>query len=148
MQSEHKSEAFAFPGSTTHYLSLLPFDVQYMFLKLQPDFESKTLTNCEEILQIKANREITELELDIAEMKIDKVHSRDSISDYNNKNSSDIKELDFNINTDKLIVKLARKLEEEEIFNLIIKYSAGYRYVSNNFVITTPRSGFHFVEFD
>ena len=74
---------FAFPGSTAHHLPLLPFTIEYMVIKLKPDFESKTLTDCEEILQITARREIGELELDIAEMKIDKVVSYDPSIDNN-----------------------------------------------------------------
>ncbi|HEY7081885.1 MAG TPA: M1 family metallopeptidase [Nitrososphaeraceae archaeon] len=148
MQTEHKSpKTFAFPGSTTHYLSLLPFDIEYMALKLKPDFESKTLANCEEILQIIARREITEIELDIAEMKIDKVLYCDSIDCYN-KNTNNFSELNFDTNNDKLIVKFANKLLEGKSMTLVIKYSAGYRYVDSNLVITKPRSGFHFVEYD
>ena len=55
MQIDYKStKVFAFPGSTTHHLSLLPFIIKYMVIKLKPDFESKTLTDCEEVLQITA----------------------------------------------------------------------------------------------
>lgn len=148
MQTDHKStKVFAFPGSTTHHLSLLPFIIKYMVIKLKPDFESKTLTDCEEVLQITARREIGELELDIAEMKIDKVVSYDPSID-NNKNANNINQLDFSTNNDKLIVKFAKRLTEGDSLNLTIKYSAGYRYVNNKLVITKPRSGFHFVEYD
>ena len=148
MQTDHKStRVFAFPGSTTHYLSILPFDIKYMVIRIMPDFESKTLTDCEEVLKITARREIDELELDIAEMKIDKVVSSDPSID-NSENANNIKELDFRTNNDKLIVKFARKLIEGDSLNLTIKYSAGYRYINNNLVITKPRSGFHFIEFD
>jgi aminopeptidase N len=148
MHIEHKlPKPFAFPGSITHYLSLLPFEIKYMMLKLEPDFGSKTLANCEEILQITARREITEIELDIAELKIDKVLYCDSISGYNN-NPNNCNELHFSINYDKLIVKFANKLPEGGSLTLVIKYSAGYRYVNNNLVITKPRSGFHFIEYD
>ena len=59
MQTDHKStRVFAFPGRTTHYLSILPFDIKYMVIRIKPDFESKTLTDCEEVLQITARREI------------------------------------------------------------------------------------------
>ncbi len=144
MQTDHKStKVFAFPGSTTHHLSLLPFIIKYMVIKLKPDFESKTLTDCEEVLQITARREIGELELDIAEMKIDKVVSYDPSID-NNKNANNINQLDFSTNNDKLIVKFAKRLTEGDSLNLTIKYSAGYRYVNNKLVITKPRSRLSF----
>ncbi|HEY7572021.1 MAG TPA: M1 family metallopeptidase, partial [Nitrososphaeraceae archaeon] len=148
MQTEHKlPKTFAFPGSTTHYLPLLPFDIKYMVLKLEPDFESKTLANCEEILQLIARREITEIELDIAEMKIDKVLYCDSIAVYKN-NTNNFNELNFSTKNDKLIVRFANKLPKGKSLTLVIKYSAGYRYVNSNLVITKPRSGFHFVEYN
>ena len=80
-------------------------------------------------------------------MKIDKVVSSDPSID-NGKNANNIKQLDFSTNNDKLIVKFARKLTEGDSLNLTIKYSVGYRYINNNLVITKPRSGFHFVEYD
>ena len=144
MQTDNGSinKVFAFPGSTAHHLPLLPFTIDYMVLKIKPDFESKTLTDCEEILQISARREINELELDIAEMKIGKV-----VSSINN-NVDTSRELHFDTKDDKLIIKLAKELTEGDSINLTIKYSAGYQYVNDNLVIAKPRSGFHFIEHD
>jgi hypothetical protein len=107
---------------------------------------SKTLADCEEILQITARHEIKELELDIAEMKIEKVVSSDSSINDNNADNS--KELHFDTKDDKLIIKLAKELAQGYSVYLTIKYSAGYQYVNNNLVIAKPRSGFHFIEND
>jgi hypothetical protein len=45
MQTENESsnKVFAFPGSTAPHLPLLQFTIDYMVLKIKPDFESKTL---------------------------------------------------------------------------------------------------------
>jgi aminopeptidase N len=144
MQTDNgtSDKVFVFPGSVAHYLLLLPFTIDHMVLKIKPDFKSKTLADCEEILQITARRVIKEVELDIAEMKIEKVAY--SI----NGNADNSKELAFDTNDDKLIIKLANELAEGDKIYLTIKYSAGYRYVNDNLVIAKPRSGFYFIEND
>jgi hypothetical protein len=69
------NKTFAFPGSTNHYLPLLYFNIEYMWLKIKPNLESRTLSDCEQRLKIVARRDIEKIDLDIAEMKIHKITS-------------------------------------------------------------------------
>ena len=41
--SSIKAKKFEFPGSTTHYPQVLAFTVDYMVLKIKPNFDSNTL---------------------------------------------------------------------------------------------------------
>jgi aminopeptidase N len=151
MQTDNGSsnKVFAFPGSIAQYLPLLSFTIDYMVLKIKPDFESNTLPDCEETLQITARRQINEIEFDIAEMKIEKVVSfNTSINNYNDNKDGNTKELHFDTKDDKLIIKLAKELSNDDSISLTIKYSAGYQYVKDRLVIAKPRSGFHFIEYD
>jgi aminopeptidase N len=144
MQTDNgtSDKIFVFPGSVAHYMPLLPFTIDHMALKIKPDFRSKTLADCEEILQITARRAIKNVELDIAEMKIEKV------SYSANGNADNSIETAFDKNEDKLIIKLANELAEGDKIYFTIKYSAGYRYVNDDLVIAKPRSGFYFIEND
>jgi hypothetical protein len=77
---------FEFPGSKAHYLPLLPFTINHMILKIKPDFQSKPkkLVNCQQQLKITANRDIDQIELDVAEIRIESISSFSTISDIGN----------------------------------------------------------------
>src|SRR5215467_15076763 len=92
------NKVFAFPGSTTHHMPVLPFTIDHMILKIKPDFESKILPDCEEFLQITAKNEVNELEFDIAEMKIEKVISSNvPINNTKKKKDDNTMELQFSL---------------------------------------------------
>ncbi|HSF51673.1 MAG TPA: M1 family aminopeptidase [Nitrososphaeraceae archaeon] len=117
-----------------------------MKLVIEPDLKSddNNLVNCREELDTTATKDINEIELDVAELKILKVsktflNSKNKKSDKNNID----KELSFNkdyYHTDKLKIKLG-EVKKGETICIIIEYSAGY-YNSN---FSVPRSGFHFI---
>ena len=114
-----------------------------MVLKIKPDFNSKTLKDCEQQLRITTNKDINEIKLDIAELDIENVHSLSS--DYI------ITEFDPTSEEDKLIIKFNKKLPKRLTIDLVIKYSAGYNHVYGNIdgpKIRTPRSGFYFISSD
>ena len=52
--SSLKAKKFQFPGSTPHYPPLFSFSVDYMMLKIKPDFDSNTLKDCMQKLKITA----------------------------------------------------------------------------------------------
>ena len=135
--SSIKAKKFEFPGSTTHYPQVLAFTVDYMVLKIKPNFDSNTLKDCMQKLKIIALEDINEIKLDIAEIEVYKVTSA----------SENIPVISFEIlkNEDKLIIKLGQKLRKGNRIDLHIEYSAGYYRKDGVFGIYKPRSGFHFI---
>jgi aminopeptidase N len=127
---------FEFPGSKAHYPPLLPFTIERMLLKIQPDFNSKKLTDCIEELDIMALRDINEVELDIAEIKVHEISSSpDIVECYDDDNDLHKK--------DKLIIKFSKSLPKQNRLHLIIKYSAGHYFGNDG--AHQPRSGFYFI---
>jgi hypothetical protein len=51
--STDTNSIFEFPGSRIQYTFFLIFQIKYMLLKIEPNFISKTLVNCEQKLKIK-----------------------------------------------------------------------------------------------
>jgi aminopeptidase N len=135
--SSLKAKKFEFPGSTAHYPSLLSFTVDYMMLKIMPDFDSNTLKDCTQKLRIIAFEDINEIKLDIAEIDVHEVTS----------SSDNIPVISFNNlkKDDKLIIKLGQALQKDNTIDLTIRYSAGYYRKDGVFGIHKPRSGFHFI---
>jgi aminopeptidase N len=135
--SSIKAKKFEFPGSTTHYPQVLSFVIDYMVLKIKPNFDSNTLKDCMQKLKIIALEDINEIKLDVAEMDVHNVISA----------SENISVISFEIlkNDDKLIIKLGQTLRKGNRIDLDIKYSAGYYRKDGVFGIYKPRSGFHFI---
>jgi aminopeptidase N len=135
--SSIKAKKFEFPGSTTHYPQVLAFTVDYMALKIRPNFDSNTLNDCMQKLKIIALEDINEIKLDIAEIDVYKVISA----------SENIPVISFDIlkNEDKLIIKFGQTLPKGNRIDLNIRYSAGYYRKDGVFGIYKPRSGFHFI---
>jgi aminopeptidase N len=134
-----KAKKFELCESTPHYPPLLSFIIDYMSLKIRPDFVSHTLQDCEQILKIKACDDINEIKLDVAEMAVHQVVS----------SSDSIAVISFDVlrEEDKLIIKLSKILQKDNIIDLTIRYSAGYYYKHGVLGINEPRSGFHFITY-
>jgi aminopeptidase N len=132
-----RSKKFEVPGSMPHYPQLLSFTIDYMMLKIKPDFDSNTLKDCTQKLKIIALEDINEINLDIAEIDVYQVIS----------SSDNIHIISFDIlkNDDKLLIKLGQILQKGNRLDLTIRYSAGYYRKDGVFGIYTPRSGFHFI---
>ena len=135
MKILNSNSRFAFPGSTPQYIPVLPFVIDYMVLRIEPDLESKQLDNCEVDLNIRAIRDTYEIELDAVEMEIKSISSFSSIS---------IKET--NLKEDKLIITFSDPLIKGSNITLNIKYVTGIHNDPNSG--SGPRSGFHFIKSD
>src|SRR5215211_3272076 len=136
--SSLKAKKFQFPGSTPHYPPLFSFSVDYMMLKIKPDFDSNTLKDCTQKLRITACEDISEIKLDIAEIDVHQVIS----SSYN----TSVMSFDILKNDDKLIITFEQTLQKGNTTDLTISYSAGYYHRKDGIVdICKPRSGFYFV---
>lgn len=146
MKDSHNASAnasanntFEFPGSSVHHTPFLDFNILHMLLKINPDFDSKTLVDCETKITIKVLLDLKEIELDMAEIRIEKC-------DVTSSPVVKIENLKIFDNEDKLKIQFDRVLNAGTVFDLNIKYSAGY-FSKNNAVPTlqSPRSGFHFI---
>jgi aminopeptidase N len=109
-----------------------------MLLKISPDFISKTLIDCEQQLTIRTLQELQEIQLDIAEMKIDKENVSSSVK---------IDDVIILEKEDKLRICFSELLKQDTDIDISIKYSTGYYYLQDNNTptINIPRSGFHFI---
>ena len=73
------TNTFELPGSFVHRTPFLNFNILHMLLKLNPDFDSKTLVDCEQKITIKVLLDIKEIELDVAEVRIEKCDISSSV---------------------------------------------------------------------
>jgi aminopeptidase N len=146
------TDGFELPGSSSHYPPSIYFIIKYMSLTIEPKLsaEEPNLVKCQEKLDITTNKDITEIELDIAEIKIDSVFSSPYLCQTTK--TYDIKEnnmtlLKFNDSDkdkkDKLTITLSQTLKKGDSLCIVINYSAGYD--AEKGLIKNPRSGFHFV---
>src|SRR5688572_31049601 len=97
--STDTTSIFEFPGSKIQYTPFHLFEIKYMLLKIEPNFTSKTLIDCEQKLKIKILYDLQEIKLDIAEMKIDKKDVSSSV---------EIKNVLVDLEKDKLIIQLKK----------------------------------------
>lgn len=128
---------FEFPGSIIHYSPRLKFTIIHMYLKINPNFQTKQLLNCHQNLKIKALQDIKEIILDVAELNIHKVSSEDV----------HLKESSISEKEDKFVINFKNIVKEKTEFEVKIDYSCGY-YFNNDkgeLYYNSPRSGFHFI---
>jgi aminopeptidase N len=143
LENRSLAKKFEFPGSKKQYAESTNFDIDDMILDIKPNFESKTLTNCEEQVDIIARRDIEYLDFDIAEIDIHKI----VVSYLRKGDGTDIPiivqpTIDQE-NPDKMRIELPNLVPEKQKIRLRITYSCGS--LGNNSP-QKPRSGFHFIE--
>ncbi|HEV3433357.1 MAG TPA: M1 family aminopeptidase [Nitrososphaera sp.] len=110
---------FELPGSRAHYAPSLSFTITHMRLEIEPDFQNHMIS-CQQSLSIMTLQDIDTIELDAAELQVDKI-------------SAAAGRLNFRNLDDKIIVKLDRTLNEGSKTEIYISYTA------------KPRKGFYFV---
>ncbi|MFL6476925.1 MAG: M1 family aminopeptidase [Nitrososphaera sp.] len=113
-----KRKNFELPGSRAHYAPSLSFTINHMQLQIEPDFQTRTIS-CQQTLSIIALQDTDTIELDAAELQVEKVYAE--------------AKLDFHNLDDKLVVNLGRLLRERSKIELYISYTA------------KPRKGFYFI---
>jgi aminopeptidase N len=149
-------DGFELPGSTPHYPPSIYFSINYMSLTIEPKLkaeEEPTLVKCQEKLDIIAKRDIDEIQLDIAEIKVDSVFSspylcqKTKTYDIVENHTTELKFNDSDKNKqDKLTITLSQTLKKGDSICIIINYSAGYD--AEKGLVKSPRSGFHFIRPD
>jgi len=152
------STGFELPGTTPQYPPSSPFKIDYMSLVIRPNLKSKdkNLDNCIQYLNITSKKQdLKEIELDIAEIKVQSVQYSYTLYETNNNSiqhiRNSLKNLNYNDDDkkkpDKLIIALSEVLQTGKSLCLVIKYSAGH-YEQDRTIAKTPRSGFHFIRPD
>lgn len=126
---------FELPGSKFHYSNIYSFKIEHMSLKINPDFSSMRLLDCHQDITITSLRKISNIALDIYELKIVKVESPSHrISRFTE------------LSKDKLVIEFSDIIEEGKVIDLSISYSAGHILTSDgDSRFVTPRNGFHFI---
>ena len=109
---------FELPGSRSHYAPSLLFTITHMRLEIEPDFQNLVIS-CQQRLSIMTLQDADTIELDAAELQVEKISAAGRF---------DFRNLD-----DKIIVKLDRTLKEGSKIEIYISYTA------------KPRKGFYFV---
>lgn len=142
-----KSYRFELDSSKRQSKKYYPFSIDYLKLQIQPNMtaDHDNLIGCREELEITVNEDITEIELDVAELKIHRVFNQVTNKEQTESNNEKIRieELLYNedyYDKDKLIIQMGQ-LKQGDKITLCIEYSAGY-YESK---YSPPRSGFHFI---
>ena len=155
LESGGITNGFELPGSSPHYPPSSMFKIEYMSLLIEPRLraDEPTLTKCQERLDIEAKRDIDEIQLDIAEIKVDSVFSspylcqREKTHDTTENHLTVLKFKDSDRdNQDRLTITLSQTLRKGDCICIIINYSAGYD--AEKGLIKSPRSGFHFIRPD
>ena len=129
---------FEFPGSIVHFSPRLKFTIIHMYLKITPNFQTKQLLNCHQILKIKALQDIKKIILDVAELNIHKVSSEDVQIEEGNSISE---------KEDKFVINFKNIVKEKTEFEVEIDYSCGYCFNNDKdgLYYNSPRNGFHFI---
>jgi hypothetical protein len=106
-----KAKTFELPGSKPHYPPSIFFNIEYMWLSVEPDFLSKTI-RCRQQLKLLVRQDIDELGLDASKLKIESVFLSSGVAVYLDNNATigtshsghqDIKELGFKNTNEKLL---------------------------------------------
>ena len=116
-----------------NYPPSLPFIIEKMWLRIEPDFEAKRIIG-EEQLKLLTRQNVTKIELDIGDaIEIKSITfstGADAINEY------DRKELQKKIENTKLVIYLEKVVIEGTRFYIIIRYTAQG---------SVPGQGIHFV---
>jgi aminopeptidase N len=139
MQNNNKCEINNFGpiGSYKHEIPNFNFSIDYMNLKVEPFFESKTI-ECEQQLKITAKENIGNIELDSAGLIIKSIILSNIDTSSKSKDNGSSKEIISFETTDDNKLKISFEIEipASTSFDITIKYS------------TQPKTGFHFIEPD
>src|ERR1044071_9861842 len=74
-KKESAKKRFAFPGSKIHSTPFLSYTIEHMSLNIKPDLVNKVLVGCEQQITVRAFNDVSEIALDISDLKITKVIS-------------------------------------------------------------------------
>ncbi|MDF0681218.1 MAG: M1 family metallopeptidase [Candidatus Nitrosocosmicus sp.] len=129
-----EKKRFAFPGSKVHSIPFLSFTIEHMSLRIKPDLVNKLLIDCEQQITIRAFEDLSEIVLDISDLKISKVNSQSiNISKFRC------------IDNKQVVIEFSELFRSGSTINIDITYSAGYTNVDGKEEFGSPKTGFHFI---
>ena len=120
---------------TAHYPPSLYFNIDYMWLSIEPDFNTKRIA-CKQQLKITTLQNLEMVELDCSFNDTHKIEIESIYYSYS-ASEGDARKLNYRQSNDKLSIELGEKLPEGSKFYLIITYTAKG---------SKPPDGFVFVE--
>ena len=129
-----EKKRFVFPGSKVHSIPFLSYTIEHMSLRIKPDLVNKVLIDCEQQITVRAFDDLSEIALDISDLKVSKVNSQ-SI------NISNFKCID----NKQVIIEFSEQFRAESTIKIDISYSAGYTSIDGKEEFGSPKTGFHFI---
>ena len=133
-KKESEKKRFAFPGSKIHAIPFLSYTIEHMSLKIKPDLVNKILIDCEQQITIRAFNDLSEIVLDISDLKVTKVNSQSiNISKFRC------------VDNKQVVIEFSEQFRAGSTINIDISYSAGYTIIEGKEEFGSPKTGFHFI---
>ena len=133
-KTKTEKKRFAFPGSKIHTTPVLSYTIEHMSLKIKPDLVNKILTDCEQLIRIRAFKDLSEIVLDISDLKVTKVHSQSiNISKFRC------------VDNKQVIIEFSEQFRAGSTIDIYISYSAGFTTIDGKEKFDSPKTGFHFI---
>ena len=115
-KTKTEKKRFVFPGSKMHTTPFLSYTIEHMSLKIKPDLVNKILIDCEQLMRIRAFKDLSEIVLDISDLKVTKVHSQS------------INILKFRcVDNKQVVIEFSEQLRAGSTVDIDISYSAGFK---------------------
>ena len=133
-KKESEKKRFAFPGSKIHAIPFLSYTIEHMSLKIKPDLVNKILIDCEQQITIRAFNDLSEIVLDISDLKVTKVNSQSiNISKFRC------------VDNKQVVIEFSEQFRAGSTIDIDISYSAGYTIIDGKEEFGSPKTGFHFI---
>ena len=134
VKKESEKKRFAFPGSKIHAIPFLSYTIEHMSLKIKPDFVNKILIDCEQQITIRAFNDLSEIVLDISDLKVTKVNSQSiNISKFRC------------VDNKQVVIEFSEQFRAGSTIDIDISYSTGYTIIDDKEEFGSPKTGFHFI---
>ncbi len=129
-----EKKRFVFPGSKIHTIPFLSYTIEHMSLKIKPDLVNKLLVDCEQQITVRAFKDLSEIVLDISDLKVTKVDSQSiSISKFRC------------VDNKQVVIEFSELLRAGSTTVIDISYSAGFTIIDGKEKFGSPKTGFHFI---
>ena len=133
-KKELEKKRFAFPGSKIHAIPFLSYTIEHMSLKIKPDLVNNILIDCEQQITIRAFNDLSEIVLDISDLKVTKVNSQSiNISKFRC------------VDNKQVVIEFLEQFRAGSTIIIDISYSAGYAIIEGKEEFGPPKTGFHFI---
>ncbi|WP_458743533.1 M1 family aminopeptidase [Candidatus Nitrosocosmicus sp. T] len=133
-KTKTEKKRFVFPGSKIHTTPFLSYTIEHMSLKIKPDLVNKILIDCEQRMRIRAFKDLSEIMLDISDLKVTKVHSQSiNISKFRC------------VDNKQVIIEFSDQFRAGSTVDIEISYSAGFTIIDGKEKFDSPKTGFHFI---